>query len=163
MLEETATCKYALLFTGDMNEKLNELLKAFIGEFESKFRKSLQEFNGNVSIFNFAKEVMENVFKMKTQHVEKPAGQGTGALKQPDVVAKEPFHLYCAACEQWFIKQANAMVHGTESCTKCHQPLFFVPKCDNCGHALIKHVREFNDFKANPQNCERCGAKLRIQ
>nr|MDO8114870.1 DUF2341 domain-containing protein [Candidatus Sigynarchaeota archaeon] len=83
--------------------------------------------------------------------------------KQPEVVAKEPFHLYCACCEQWIDKQPTAVIVGRETCAKCKQPLFFVPKCDNCGNALVKSVQIFNEFRQNPRKCEKCGGNLRIQ
>nr|MDO8084166.1 hypothetical protein [Candidatus Sigynarchaeum springense] len=156
LLEETMGCRYALLFTGEMEEKLNQLLKAFIGEFESKFRQQIAEFNGNVSMFNLASEIMSSVFKMPVQGDVK-------TTQQPVPEPQQPFNLFCPNCEAWSPKPANYQVSGGETCKTCAQPLFFVPKCDSCGNGIILPVQKWAEFKKAPMNCDRCGTKLRIQ
>ncbi|HME52483.1 MAG TPA: fibronectin type III domain-containing protein [Candidatus Lokiarchaeia archaeon] len=162
LLEETVVCKYALLFSGDVNDELNELLKGFIGEFESRFKKSLTDFNGNVSMFNLASEIVSNVFKL-TVPSENRASMIDKNLEKQLHEAAAPFNLYCPKCEQWLVKPGTAAVSGSETCPKCHQPLYFVPKCDNCGNGFVKPVREFNAFKNSPRKCDKCGSKMRIQ
>jgi len=164
LLQESVVCKYALLFTGDLNPKLSELLNTFIGEFESKFRVSLSEFNGNISMFTMASEIMNNVFKMPVSAENIALKVGTIAKQpEPSPAVTMPFNLYCPLCEQWTVKPGNYRVTGSETCPKCNQSLYFVPKCDNCGNGFVKPVTEFNAFKNSSQVCEKCGNKMRIQ
>ncbi|MBN2153963.1 MAG: hypothetical protein JW839_21075, partial [Candidatus Lokiarchaeota archaeon] len=156
LLEETMGCRYALLFTGEMEDKLNQLLKAFIGEFESKFRVQISEFNGNVSMFNLASDIMSSVFKL-------PVQGASSSPQKPVPEPAQPFNLYCPNCESWLQKPANFQVSGSETCKACSQPLFFVPKCDSCGNGIILPVQEFAKFRKAPMKCDRCGTVLRVQ
>ncbi|MFX0100986.1 MAG: lamin tail domain-containing protein [Candidatus Hodarchaeota archaeon] len=174
LMEETVTCRYALLFTGDMNEKLNELLKAFMGEFESKYMDQLSKFQGDVSVFGLASELITNVFNIKTDTLrvksvkrvqkpgaakpEKPARVELGKTKP-----EERFNLYCPICQNWTGWSTAKYTTGREECNKCHQPLFFVPKCKKCGHVVIHAVKELASWKGNPPKCEKCGGEFYIQ
>ena len=162
LLEESVSCKYALLFSGEMNDKLNVLLKSFMGEFESKFRKALTSFDGNVSMFNMASEIMASVFKL-TAPATNLAFAIDKSTKQPISESLTSFNLYCPHCDQWTPKASTYVVTGTERCTSCDQLLYFVPKCDICGNGFVKPVTEFNEFKNSPHSCEKCGGKMRIQ
>jgi PKD repeat protein len=162
LMEETMACKYAMLFSGDMNDKLNELLKAFIGEFESKFRKPLSEFNGNISVFSFASQIMANVFKIPAPVASDELALNLGGPEGVPEPSK-PFNLFCPGCEIWTEKHAGITVSGGETCKKCGQGLFFVPKCDRCGNGFVLPVSEFNSFKKSPRKCDRCNVPLRIQ
>ncbi|MHA1891465.1 MAG: hypothetical protein ACTSYS_10795 [Promethearchaeota archaeon] len=161
LMEETVTCRYALLFSGELDDTLNKLLKAFIGEFESKFRKQLQEFNGNVSVFNIASEIMQNIFKGKSSEVSAADAVSKKAMMKAQGVSY--FHLYCPVCQKWYKRREGIKITGTETCKVCHQPLYFVPKCEKCGHTIIVNGRDYDSFKANPPKCDRCGGKMQIQ
>jgi len=62
LFEETNTCQYLLLFEGDMDEMLSELLLTFIDAFESIFLQHLTEFDGDVSVFSTTSEIISDVF-----------------------------------------------------------------------------------------------------
>ncbi len=161
LLEETTTCRYALLFTGEVNNKLTEFLRDFISEFESKYKEDLTRFNGNVSAFNNASDILTSVFKVTVPRtnlafeIDKKTAQRA--------TETEYFHLYCAQCKEWTTYPVSYVPSGEDICKKCQQPLYFVPKCDSCGHDIIKHVQDFANFKNSGKNCERCGNRIRIQ
>nr|MDO8113258.1 PKD domain-containing protein [Candidatus Sigynarchaeota archaeon] len=105
-----------------------------------------------------------NQFKKDKAEIEKQLRQADSQKAATTAVSEEqPFNLYCPLCEQWTQKPGSYIVTGNEICKKCSQPLYFVPKCDKCGHGAIKPVKEFSAFKNSPMACERCGSKLRIQ
>ena len=53
----------ALILSGHPNKLIINKLKEFVNKFETKYRKELQEFYGNISIFEETKELIQDVFQ----------------------------------------------------------------------------------------------------
>ncbi|MFX0099612.1 MAG: (Fe-S)-binding protein, partial [Candidatus Hodarchaeota archaeon] len=73
------------------------------------------------------------------------------------------FNLYCGECKKWVPQPAKKIVQGNEVCEHCNHVLYFVPKCHDCGNAIIKPIGDFNAFRRDPPLCEKCGGRFFIQ
>ncbi|MHC1591086.1 MAG: hypothetical protein ACXQS8_03300 [Candidatus Helarchaeales archaeon] len=170
LMEETVPCRYALLFEGEMNDALNELLKAFIGEFESKYRSHLEKFSGNISVFNLATEIIQNIFNIKPKPKKEVGAAGATAVAVGPKTAKaeeklkeiKKVYLYCPQCKDW-IQKPTTEITGDEKCPKCSGPVFFVPKCTKCGHTTMHPVKDYKTILSKPPTCPKCGGTMFIQ
>ncbi|MBD3185360.1 PKD domain-containing protein, partial [Candidatus Bathyarchaeota archaeon] len=156
ILEETLLASYALLFEGQMDERLKEHFSKFIMIFENKYQDEISGFRGDLTPFNDAGDITKRIFK-----IDRPLQQA--CISKKTKAHGKTFNLYCARCKEWKLQAPDTSIEGSETCTTCDSALYFVPRCYKCGHSILKPLEAFNAFKKDPETCEKCGGPMYIQ